>query len=294
MDFKAANAYLELSSVLISIVIPYYNKKDTILRSVNSVIAQTYTNWELIIIDDCGEDRIQENMLPQDDRIRVLFNESNKGAALTRQRGLENSNGEYIAFLDADDWWAPLFLEQSLKEHFVDKELLMTWTERVRVLPNGQTMVDRNSKLEHTKLRETIIKFRRPWQTGGVLWRKGKVTNWCHLDLNEDMFFEIHNSEVSNKISKVTGELFFQGLDSNYSLSQNFENFIDEKTKFICWIELWNNHRKKLKLQSRLTLLLRIIKYLYKKAQRENKKFKFYLLRLIFLIGQKTPLRVEY
>ncbi len=283
-----------MSSALVSIVIPYYNKKDTILRSVNSVIAQTYTEWELIIIDDCGEDRIQENTLPKDDRIRVLFNESNKGAALTRQRGLENSDGEYIAFLDADDWWAPLFLEQSLKMHSVDKELLMTWTERIRVLPNGDTMIDRNSNLDHTKLRETIIKYRRPWQTGGILWRKEKVTNWCHLDLNEDMFFEIKNCEFSNRISKVRGEMFFQGLDSNYNLSKKFENFTDEKTKFFCWIELWNNHRKELKIEYKITLLLRMIKYLYKKSQRENKQFKFYLLRLLFVIGQKTALRIEY
>lgn len=93
---------------LVSIITPVYNAQDYLEESILSVLNQTYENWELILIDDCSTDKsykIIEKYLKQDKRIKYLKNEKNSGPAITRNNGIENSKGDYIAFLDSDDLW---------------------------------------------------------------------------------------------------------------------------------------------------------------------------------------------
>jgi glycosyltransferase involved in cell wall biosynthesis len=85
---------------------PSFNKAKYISESVNSVMNQTYTNWELIIVDDCSNDESQElikSFASKYDNIKAYFNPENKGANYCRNFGIENANGSYIVFLDADD-----------------------------------------------------------------------------------------------------------------------------------------------------------------------------------------------
>lgn len=92
---------------LVSIIMPTYNRKHIIHKAIGSVLNQSYDNWELIIIDDYGNDGIksyiEENY--QDARIRCLQNTRRKGISGARNTGILNANGEYIAFLDSDDLW---------------------------------------------------------------------------------------------------------------------------------------------------------------------------------------------
>ncbi len=100
---------------LVSIIMPSWNTGEFIAESIQSVLNQTYTNWELIIIDDCSSDdtdQIIESF--NDERIKYLKNEKNCGAALTRNRGLREARGEWIAFLDSDDLWMPEKLEHQI------------------------------------------------------------------------------------------------------------------------------------------------------------------------------------
>ena len=101
---------------LVSIIMPSYNTAAYIAASVQSVLAQTYTNWELIIVDDCSTDNTDEIVKPflQDPRIRYYKNEKNSGAALTRNFALRQARGAWIAFLDSDDLWMPEKLEKQL------------------------------------------------------------------------------------------------------------------------------------------------------------------------------------
>ena len=93
---------------LVSVIMPTYNCGRFIAESIRSVIAQTYTNWELIIVDDCSTDDTAERVAGFDDpRISYQRNTRNMGAALTRNKALREAQGRYIAFLDADDVWAP-------------------------------------------------------------------------------------------------------------------------------------------------------------------------------------------
>lgn len=100
---------------LVSIIMPTYNCGRFIAESIRSVLAQTYTNWELIIVDDCSNDKTEDVVASFDDpRIHYLRNEQNEGAALTRNRALREAKGRYIAFLDSDDLWLPTKLERQI------------------------------------------------------------------------------------------------------------------------------------------------------------------------------------
>lgn len=94
---------------------PSWNTAKFILESIQSIINQTYDNWELIIVDDCSTDDTCEIVKRiKDDRIRLFVNASNKGAALSRNFGLKKAKGKWIAFLDSDDKWLPNKLEEQL------------------------------------------------------------------------------------------------------------------------------------------------------------------------------------
>lgn len=93
---------------MVSIVMPAYNAERYIERAVRSVMQQTYIDWELLIIDDQSTDgtyNIVERLSKEDLRIKLFRNERNMGVAITRNRGLDLSTGEYVALLDSDDVW---------------------------------------------------------------------------------------------------------------------------------------------------------------------------------------------
>ncbi len=100
---------------LVSIIMPSYNTARYIGESIQSVLAQTYTNWELIIVDDCSTDNTDEMVAAiEDARIRYLKNDKNSGAAVSRNRALKEARGRWIAFLDSDDLWLPEKLEKQI------------------------------------------------------------------------------------------------------------------------------------------------------------------------------------
>ena len=100
---------------MVTVIIPTYNRGSTILRSVESVLSQTYSDLELIIVDDCSADNTQEVIgAVRDDRVRYIRLEKNQGACAARNAGIDNAKGEYIAFQDSDDEWLPQKLERQL------------------------------------------------------------------------------------------------------------------------------------------------------------------------------------
>ena len=106
---------------LVSIIMPSYNTASFIAESIQSVLAQSYTDWELIIVDDCSPDNTDQVVKPylSDERIHYLKNEKNSGAAVSRNKALREAKGKWIAFLDSDDLWMPDKLKNQI--NFMEK-----------------------------------------------------------------------------------------------------------------------------------------------------------------------------
>lgn len=122
---------------LVSIVMPSYNSQKFIGDSIKSVLDQTYPYWELLIVDDCSTDKTMEIIQQYNDkRIRLFKNEVNSGAAISRNRALEEAKGRWVAFLDSDDLWLPNKLEEQLG-FMVDNNYAFTYTD-YRVCSNGE------------------------------------------------------------------------------------------------------------------------------------------------------------
>lgn len=110
---------------------PYYNAAKYIFESVDSIIAQTYKNWELIIIDDCSPAHntmeVLRNIKALDERIRIMKTPQNSGAGIARNVGIEAAKGRYLAFCDSDDWWYPTKLQEQL-QFMIDNNYPFTCT----------------------------------------------------------------------------------------------------------------------------------------------------------------------
>lgn len=124
---------------LVSVIMPSFNTGEYIAASVESVLAQTYSNWELLIVDDCSTDNTTEVIgRYQDPRIILLKNKTNSGAALSRNYALREAKGRWIAFLDSDDIWEPKKLEKQLR-FMQENGYAFTFTD-YRICLNGVWM----------------------------------------------------------------------------------------------------------------------------------------------------------
>ena len=121
---------------LVSIIMPSYNTAQYIKNSIDSILAHTYKNWELLIVDDCSTDNTDEIVAQfNDSRITYVKNEKNSGAAISRNRALKMAKGKWIAFLDSDDLWTPDKLEKQLA-FMVTNNYHFTYTD-YRICLNG-------------------------------------------------------------------------------------------------------------------------------------------------------------
>ncbi len=122
---------------LVSIIMPSFNTGKFIKESIDSVINQTYRNWELIIVDDCSNDITDEVVKNiNDSRIVYLKNEVNSGAAISRNKALKKAKGEWIAFLDSDDLWKKDKLEKQVK-FMKENNYCFSYTNYIEIDENG-------------------------------------------------------------------------------------------------------------------------------------------------------------
>lgn len=148
---------------LVSIITPSYNSSKFIEECVNSVISQTYLEWEMIIVDDCSIDNSRNlitKFAKEDDRIKPIFLEENVGAAEARNIAIKKSQGKYIAFLDSDDLWKNNKLEKQLS-FMNERNIAFSFTSYQPISENG---MDKYSVIKvpyqidyHSYLKNTII-----------------------------------------------------------------------------------------------------------------------------------------
>lgn len=126
---------------MVSVIMPAYNSARFIMDSIRSVQEQTYTNWEILVINDASVDQTGEKVkqiMANDDRIKLFNNTNNLGAGFCRNKGIKASKGDYIAFLDADDLWKPKKLKTQLK-FMEENRLAVCFSSYERISENGKS-----------------------------------------------------------------------------------------------------------------------------------------------------------
>lgn len=134
------NALAYCDESLVSILVPAWKSEDFITHTIKSVLSQTYTNWEMIIVDDCSPDRtsdIVNTYTQQDNRIKLVQLTKNSGPAGARNKALEMARGRWIAMLDSDDIWLPTKLELQLTFH-KSSNAIITYTSYRRIDSTGE------------------------------------------------------------------------------------------------------------------------------------------------------------
>ncbi len=127
---------------MVSIITPSHNTEKYITKTMDSVLAQTYQEWEMIIVDDLSTDNspsIVEAYTQRDSRIKLIRSKQKSGASGSRNRAIEASQGQYIAFLDADDLWIPEKLEKQIL--FMEKhDLAFTYSSYKTINENDEVL----------------------------------------------------------------------------------------------------------------------------------------------------------
>lgn len=213
---------------LISIITPVYNSERFISDTIDSILNQSYNNWEMIIVDDCSKDK-SENIIRRyvnsDSRIKYIKLTKNSGAAVARNTAIEKSKGRYIAFLDSDDLWKETKLEKQLsfmKENdigfsFTSYELINEDGSKVNKTIKAPLKIDYNTLLKNTIIgcltvmidREKIGEFNMPLirarqdlATWLSILRKGNTAYGIQESLSEYRIVEGSISSNKFKIMK--------------------------------------------------------------------------------------------
>lgn len=145
---------------LVSIIIPLYNRENTIQRSVDSILNQTYTNIEVIIVDDGSTDKSVDMLkkYADDSRVKVFYQGENKGANAARNRGIREAKGEYIAFQDSDDEWLSYKLEKQIP-YMINNGCLASFSSfRRHYGQDVQVIPEINGSLDSESLRTRLRK----------------------------------------------------------------------------------------------------------------------------------------
>ena len=120
---------------VVSVVIPTYNRGQLIADAINSVLAQTYKNIEIIVVDDGSTDETRELIVSNYPMVKYIYQE-NQGVSAARNTGIQNASGDFIAFLDSDDIWLPQKLEIQMEVFRKDPAVIMVAGRRVKIKLN--------------------------------------------------------------------------------------------------------------------------------------------------------------
>lgn len=129
-----------MNQPLVSIITPVYNAEKFLSETIKSIQSQTYKNWELLLVDDCSKDnsaKIIEEFKISDNRIKYIKLEKNSGASVSRNTGIKNAKGRFIAFVDSDDIWKPEKLEVQVK-YMLENNLGFTFTSYRYMKEDGE------------------------------------------------------------------------------------------------------------------------------------------------------------
>ena len=221
---------------LCSVVMPAYNSEKYIAEAIESVIKQTYTNWELLIINDCSTDNTEEiikSYLQKDTRIKLIKQKENQGVANARNTGIEKAKGRYIAFLDADDYWNKEKLQKQI-QILQTSNADITYTAYLMIDETGKTIKKRSVKKTlklKDLLKENSIIFSSVVCKKERLMDKNFKSEWYH----EDYIFLLDLSKESKN---------FVGINENlmqYRVHQRGRSFNKQSAAKYRW-KIYREH----------------------------------------------------
>jgi len=157
----------------VAIIIPTYNAANFIEKAIDSVFAQSYSDYEIIVVDDGSTDNTKEILEKYGNRITYIL-QSNQGVAIARNTGIRNSESEYIAFLDSDDQWLPEKLERQMEilENNIDTS--MVHTNDIRISEKGKALYIDSPKIKYLsgKISKYLLLRKASIKTSTVLLRR--------------------------------------------------------------------------------------------------------------------------
>nr|WP_315174745.1 glycosyltransferase [uncultured Flavobacterium sp.] len=211
----------------VSIVMPSYNSAKFIEKSIDSVLNQTYKNWELLVIDDCSPDNSLELVKKYtqiDSRIKLITNEKNMGVAESRNRGLAEAKFSYVAFLDSDDVWDQNKLQIQV-DFMIENKAAISFTQYYRIneldekigevnkiseqvhyfdLLKGNSIAMSTSMID-TRIVEKI-RFEKIGHEDYYFWLKSLKNGYLAKGINKKLvYYRVHSTSLSsNKLKAVT------------------------------------------------------------------------------------------
>ncbi|TQQ83943.1 glycosyltransferase family 2 protein [Peptacetobacter hominis] len=250
-----------MKEYMVSIVTPVYNAEKFLKETIISIKNQTYTNWELLLVDDCSSDsspEIIKEFLKKDNRIKYIRMEKNSGAAISRNTGIKHAEGQFIAFVDSDDVWDSKKLETQIN-YMLKNKVGFTFTSyrymrecgiKTNKIARAPKKIDYNGLLKNTIIgcstvvidRNIIGEFEMP-----VIKRGQDTATWLMLLKREKYAYGIDeplvdyrlvgNSLSSNKI---------KALKRTWNMYRNVEGLGLLKSAYVFCFYAFNAIRKRL------------------------------------------------
>jgi len=231
---------------LVSVIIPYYKKKEYITSSINSVLKQSHKNLELIIIyDDANHEDliILKNLKKKDKRIKIFINKKNMGAGLSRNKGIKLSKGKFIAFLDSDDLWLPNKLKKQIF-FMKQRKIKISHTSYYIINYKNKIIGQRKAKdLSHKQLLKscdiglsTIILDKRLIKNNtkfASIKTKEDYVLWLKITLNEKKIYALLNNLTKwRKLDNSLSSSKFQKIKDGYLVYRKYMKFGQIKSFF--------------------------------------------------------------
>ena len=224
----------ENRKLLMSIIMPAYNRSSLIKDSIDSVLAQTYSKYELIVVDDGSSDdtcEVVENIIDSnpDHNIRLIKLGSNEGVSFARNRGIEQSKGEIIAYLDSDNVWDKDYLlllnENYLRNkecdtayagqeiHYFDKSTGSSYRTAIRLLPFNRSLIENENFIDLNVFSHRKVLFDR---LGGFKEELRRLVDW-------DLILKYTSEKPALLIPALMNKYYFGLADNQITATENFE-----------------------------------------------------------------------
>jgi len=257
----------------VSIITPTYNHQDTIRQCIDSVLKQTYNNWEMIIIDDSSTDNTQniiKHYLQKDRRIKAVFHKSNYGPYRlvdTYNEALQLATGELIAILEGDDWWSPLKLEKQVKL-LKDPKIVLCYGSAAEVTDTGKVITYR--KIILNKVNRNYLLNRPPGKIIEKLLYLYNPIISCTVIIKKSILYKIGGFKSYKNLPLVDFPTYcYLSLEGEFAIIENDV------------LGFWRRHKNSISFNKDIIIYKNDIKFLKEFIKTNKHRFNKQLVKLI-------------